>query len=246
MKRWMVTLFCMAWIFLFTACDADPDVILQNEVSSEEDPEGGDSLTDEVAGAADDSSADGIGASEGVVSTESEEDAAESDSAGEQGSSSVIYVYICGAVNNPGVYELQGGDRIYQLVDLAGGLREDAAGQSVNLAQTVEDGEMVYVPTVEEAAAGSASSDVTDGSMSSDAADGSASSNEADADTGKVNINTATAAELTALNGIGDAKAAAIVAYREEHGSFGSTEEIMQVNGIAEATYNKIKDEITV
>ncbi|MCD8216856.1 MAG: helix-hairpin-helix domain-containing protein [Clostridiales bacterium] len=246
MKRWMITLLCMAWIVLFAACDADPDVILQNNVSSEEDAAGEDFLTDEIEGTADVSSANESDSSGRGSSTETAENVTDAASAGEQESSSVIYVYICGAVNSPGVYELQGGDRIYQLVELAGGLREDAAGQSVNLAQTVEDGEMVYVPTVEEAAAGSASSNAAVGSVSSDAAGSSASADEADTDNGKVNINTATAAELTALNGIGEAKAAAIVAYREEHGSFGSTEEIMQVDGIAEATYNKIKDEITV
>ncbi|MCD8150127.1 MAG: helix-hairpin-helix domain-containing protein [Clostridiales bacterium] len=246
MKRWMITLLCMAWIVFFSACDADPDVILQNNVSSEEGAAGEDFLTDEIEETADVSSASESESSGSGSSAETAGNATDADSAGEQESSSVIYVYICGAVNTPGVYELQGGDRIYQLVELAGGLREDAAGQSVNLAQTVEDGEMVYVPTVEEEAAGSVLSDEADGFVSSDETDSSASADVSDTDNGKVNINTATAAELTALNGIGDAKAAAIVAYREEHGSFGSTEEIMQVNGIAEATYNKIKDEITV
>jgi len=231
MKRWMVPLLCVAWIFLFSACDADPDVILQNTVSADE----GDSLTDEAAGTLDVSSAGETAASEGVTSAEAAQDAAESASADEQESLSVIFVYICGAVNSPGVYELENGARIYELVELAGGLTDDASAQSVNLAQTVADGDMVYVPTEEESASETI---VSDGAVS--AAD------QADAGAGKVNINTATAAELTALSGIGDAKAAAIIAYREEHGSFGSTEEIMQVDGIAEATYNKIKDEITV
>ncbi len=223
MKRWMITMLC-ATCLLVPACGANPDVILQNGISAAEESEE----------AKCDSSTEEAGGMEAGTATETPENVPENASAGEQESATAIYVYICGAVNSPGVYEMESGGRIYQLVELAGGLTEDAAEQSVNLAQTVEDGEMVYVPTVEESAGETA------------AADGSASSGIAAAETGKVNINTATAAELTSLNGIGDAKAAAIIAYREEHGSFGNTEEIMQVDGIAEATYNRIKDEITV
>ncbi|MCD8365749.1 MAG: helix-hairpin-helix domain-containing protein [Clostridiales bacterium] len=225
MKRWMVTLLCMAWLFL-SACNANPDVILQNDVSAAEDESS-------LSGTS--SAEEATGKSDGSSLTESEEDPGEDSPAGTAEDTSAIFVYICGAVNSPGVYELASGDRVYQLVELAGGMTEDAAQQSVNLAQTVEDGEMIYVPTVDESAG------------ETTAANGSASAaGSEDADSSKVNINTATAAELTTLNGIGDAKAAAIVAYREEHGAFTSAEEIMQVDGIAEATYNKIKDDITV
>ncbi|MCD8156469.1 MAG: helix-hairpin-helix domain-containing protein [Clostridiales bacterium] len=142
-----------------------------------------------------------------------------------------VCVYICGAVEAPGVYELSSADRIYRLVEMAGGLTQDADARSVNLAQTVEDGEMIYIPTVDEAAeeVGTAETEIS-----------------ASPDDGRVNINTASVAELTSLSGIGDAKAAAIVAYRDEHGAFQSVEEIMQVSGIAQATYDRIKDEITI
>ncbi|MCC8142025.1 MAG: ComEA family DNA-binding protein [Lachnospiraceae bacterium] len=146
-----------------------------------------------------------------------------------------IYVYICGAVDQPGVYELKSQSRVYELVEMAGGLTEEADEKSVNLAQTVEDGEMVRILTREESASGL---DTNAGLT------GTVSENEPDA--GKVNINTADVTELISLNGIGEAKAAAIVAYREEHGPFGSPEEIMEVPGIAEGIYARIKDYITI
>lgn len=141
----------------------------------------------------------------------------------------VIYVYICGAVQNPGVYEMSPKSRIYQLVDAAGGMAEDADEQSVNLAETVTDGQMVRIPFLAEAEgqpeeAGSAG-------ISAD---------------GKVNINTASVEQLMSLNGIGEAKAEQIVTYREENGAFLDTEAIMQVSGIGQGTYEKIKNSITV
>lgn len=141
----------------------------------------------------------------------------------------VIYVYICGAVQNPGVYEMSPKSRIYQLVDAAGGMAEDADEQSVNLAETVTDGQMVRIPFLTEAEgqpeeAGSAG-------ISAD---------------GKVNINTASVEQLMSLNGIGEAKAEQIVTYREENGAFLDTEAIMQVSGIGQGTYEKIKNSITV
>ncbi|MCD8323654.1 MAG: helix-hairpin-helix domain-containing protein [Clostridiales bacterium] len=196
MKRRILYMACAAFL-VFQGCGtADPDVILKQDLSVQED-----------------------------VSSD-EETAAEP----EAESTDTVCVYICGAVEAPGVYELQSTDRICQLVEMAGGLTQDADARSVNLAQTVEDGEMIYIPTVDEAAeTGTAE---TETSVSPD--------------DGRVNINTASVTELTALSGIGDAKAAAIVAYREEHGAFQSVEEIMQVSGIAQATYDRIKDEITI
>ncbi|MCD8231911.1 MAG: helix-hairpin-helix domain-containing protein [Clostridiales bacterium] len=219
MKRWMISILTASAMFL-SACSAEPDLILQNDESAEEEISSGDGAAqaESAAGEEESSNAD-------PAITSGDEDPA----------ASVVFVYICGAVNSPGVYELEEGERIYRLVELAGGLSEDADERSVNLAQTVEDGEMVYIPTVEESEAAA--------EIGSETAEAAAQAEES---AGKVNINTATADELTVLNGIGEMKAAAIVAYREEHGSFQSIEEIMQVDGIAEATYNKIKDEITV
>ncbi len=210
-----------ALFLCMSGCNADPDVILQNEVSSEQPEEDSADLE------ADDSA------------SEKDDTAAKTaDAQIRQEDSSTVYMYICGAVLNPGVYELPATARIYELVEMAGGLTADADEQSVNLAQLAEDGGMIWIPTKEESAAGvTAPAGVT-------ASDGSAAS--ADSGGEKVNINTADAAELTTLYGFGDSKAAAIIAYRDAHGRFQSIEEIMNVDGIAEGTYEKIRDYITV
>ncbi len=153
----------------------------------------------------------------------------------EEPESAGIYVYICGAVREPGVYEMEAGSRAWELLDLAGGLTDEADEYSVNLARTLQDGEMIRILTTEETEAG-----LSAGDPASAAADPTGAAGV------KVNINTAGAEELTTLNGIGKVKAEAIISYREEHGFFRSAEEIMEVDGIAEGTYEKIKDEITI
>lgn len=143
-----------------------------------------------------------------------------------------IFVYVCGAVNAPGVYELKADARIYEAIACAGGVREDAAEESVNQAQPVTDGERIYIPTDEEAAQGMAEIVQTD--PGSGAADG------------RVNINTASKEELMTLNGIGESRAESIIRYRESHGAFQSIEELMNVEGIKEGVFHKIQDRITV
>ena len=142
-----------------------------------------------------------------------------------------VYVYVCGAVNAPGVYELKEGARVYEAIQLAGGLTEAAAADAVNQARIVTDGEQIRVPTVEEAqnqGAGVAG-EVTEGTENN-----------------KININTAGKEELMTLTGIGEAKAESIMDYREKNGSFTSIEELMQIEGIKEGVFNKIKDDITI
>ena len=145
----------------------------------------------------------------------------------EQGTASLIMVHICGMVNMPGVYEVEEGSRVYEVVELAGGFAPGAAESYLNLAETVADGQKLVVPSLEEA----------DGDRYGQAVRAG--------DTGLVNINTADKEELMTLPGIGEAKALAIIAWRTEHGSFQSTEEIMQVSGIKESAYEKIKLLIT-
>ena len=142
-----------------------------------------------------------------------------------------VYVYVCGAVNAPGVYELKEGARVFEAIQLAGGLTEAAAADAVNQARIVTDGEQIRVPTVEEAqnqGAGVAG-EVTEGTENN-----------------KININTAGKEELMMLTGIGEAKAESIMDYREKNGSFTSIEELMQIEGIKEGVFNKIKDDITI
>lgn len=139
------------------------------------------------------------------------------------------YVYVCGAVNSPGVYSLPAGSRIYEAVRLAGGLREDAREDGVNQAEEVSDGQMVRIPAQDES--GTESGGAIDEARDSD---------------GKININAAGLDMLMTLPGIGESKAASIIAYREESGSFSSIEEIKNITGIKEGVYSKIKDYITV
>ena len=140
-------------------------------------------------------------------------------------------IYVCGAVNRPGVYKLPAGSRIYEAVLLAGGTQEDACEAAVNQAEELSDGQMVFVPTIEEAETPEAETGASLG---------------ASGPAGKVNLNTADFTELLTLPGIGESKASAILAYREEKGRFSSVEEIMDITGIKEGVYSKIKDHITV
>ena len=142
------------------------------------------------------------------------------------------YADICGAVENPGVYELEEGARICDLVKLAGGLTEDADLNILNQAEKVTDGMKVRVYTKEEAA-----------DLPVQTGTGMIMTEE---DSGRININTADQTQLMTLSGIGAARAADIIAYRTEHGSFQTIEEIMNVSGIKESTFQKIKDQIVV
>lgn len=146
---------------------------------------------------------------------------------------------IKGAVAFPGVYEVEPGMRIQDLVDKAGGVRPDAEVRHLNLAQLLEDQIMVYVPTREEATA-TAQETTADFSglvqMPGDKAE----------KVGLIDLNTADAAELQQLNGIGEKKAELILLYRQEHGPFQTIEELMNVKGIGEKTFDSLADQITV
>lgn len=152
----------------------------------------------------------------------------------------VCYVYVCGAVNEPGVYELPEKSRICDAISLAGGLTAEACLDVVNQAEPVTDGQMIRIPTRAEAEAG------LTGLNESSAGTSTGTQVSAGADDDRVNLNTAGTAELMTLPGIGEAKAASIVAYRESHGTFGTAEEIMNVEGIKEGVYNRIKEYIKV
>lgn len=166
-----------------------------------------------------------------------------------------IYVHICGAVSSPGVYELPAGSRVFEGIEAAGGLLETAYGDYVNQAEVLWDGQQLVIPTIEEIEI--AKEDGTyeqlwanntgnkTGFGGNEAASGD-TAGMGENHNGKININTATESQLLKITGIGATRAAAIVQYRDEHGSFASIEDIMQVSGIKEGTYEKIKDEITV
>lgn len=144
----------------------------------------------------------------------------------------MIWVHICGAVNNPGVYELPEGSRIYEIVDAAGGFSEDACKDYVNLAQTVSDESRIIIPTAEEVDKGDFFLSDTDVKKSEDKE--------------LVNINTADVKELCTLPGIGESRAEAIINYRNKNGGFDTIEKIMEVEGIKSGMYSKIQDKICV
>ena len=141
-----------------------------------------------------------------------------------------ISVHVCGAVKEPGVYYIDEGSRVHQAVELAGGFTENAASSYVNLADVVSDGEQIYIPTEEEAEKGELTPP----------------GNIAGSKDTLVNINTADISELTTLAGIGESKAEAIIAYRENVAAFENPEDIINVSGIGESIYDKIKDSIKV
>lgn len=133
-----------------------------------------------------------------------------------------IYVYVCGAVEREGVYRLSAGSRIYEAIEMAGGFREDAATTEVNQAEVLQDEIKVYVPTIAEMISAEAEED------------------------GKINLNQATKEELMTLPGVGASRAESIIQYRNENGDFNNIEEIMQISGIKEGLFEKIKDLIKI
>lgn len=163
----------------------------------------------------------------------------------------MIYVDVCGAVANPGVFQLAAGSRVFQAIEAAGGYLPEAALTCVNRAGVLTDGQQLYILTQEEmerqgldpAEMAKASDGQMNGSTGTGQNTGMTAQVQQD---NRININTADEAQLTTLTGIGATRAQAIIAYREENGPFAAIEDIMNVQGIKEGTFAKIKDEIVV
>ncbi|MDP3064985.1 MAG: helix-hairpin-helix domain-containing protein [Chloroflexota bacterium] len=134
-----------------------------------------------------------------------------------------LKVYVSGAVSKPGVYTLAPGDRVEDALAFAGGVLDGADLSRLNLAQRVRDQERIYVPRQGETPP-----------MPTPPTDN------------RIDINSATAAELETLPQIGPALARAIVSYRTQHGAFASVEELLLVKGIGPATLEKLRDRVTV
>lgn len=146
---------------------------------------------------------------------------------GQEEQKALCYVYICGAVVSPGVYEVPEHTRIYEVVELAGGFTPEADDTVLNLAENVLDGQKLYIPKQGE---------VTEKADTAQDVQG----------VGKVNINTADKTALMTLPGIGASKAEDIIQYRKENGSFQKIEDIKKISGIKDAAFNKIKELICV
>ena len=163
----------------------------------------------------------------------------------------MIYVDVCGAVANPGVFQLAAGSRVFQAIEAAGGYLPEAALTCVNRAGVLTDGQQLYILTQEEMERQGLDpaemSGASDGQMNGSAGTGQNTGMNAQVQQdNRININTADEAQLITLTGIGATRAQAIIAYREENGPFAAIEDIMNVQGIKEGTFAKIKDEIVV
>ena len=145
-----------------------------------------------------------------------------------------IVVDVKGAVQMPGVYTLDSGSRIDDAIRAAGGLKENADSNQINFAMLLQDEMLIYAPEQGEEAEYHPMTTFQSGSHAQSV------------QTAAININTATEEELTSLSGIGPSKAASIVLYREENGLFQTIEDLTNVSGIGEKSFEKLKEEITV
>lgn len=158
-----------------------------------------------------------------------------------------IIVHISGAVNKEGVIELKENSRIADAIEKAGGLKDNACMDEINLAYKLEDGMKIHIPTIEEQKNENIKEESNNYIEKNNiVGDTNTNSNKQSKQTTKVNINKATQTELEALPGIGPSIALKIVNYRKENGKFKSIEDLKQVNGIGDSKFNKIKNLITI
>ncbi len=219
-KKYIITAFILTTI-VFGSC-ASKDKVLTFGLDS---PEKADDNPDEIPGNEQNVSGEDMG-----------ESAADTESAGEKSDedSSLLCVYVCGAVNDPGVVFLPEGSRIKDALALAGGLSQDADPVRINLAEKIFDGEQIYFPKEGEEVL----------TASDTGSPGTGNDPGPMEKSGLVDINRADKKLLCTLPGIGEVKAEAIIKYRAENGPFPNISGVKQVPGISEGLYEKIKDYI--
>jgi competence protein ComEA len=217
----------MAFLFL-CGCSHNRDESVNTQQNIAEEYFGTESVSDKESS---DSMNTGLSGSASAEESGKESSDSSDHSSEETGN---VFIYVCGAVKDPGVYVLPEGSRVYEAIRMAGGMTPEANEAFVNQARVLVDGEQITVFTKEE----TQGLDPDTFEYDIPAAD--------QVSQGKININKASAEELTSLSGIGEAKALAIIEYRETNGAFRETSDIMKVSGIGEALYNKIKDDIDV
>ena len=167
-----------------------------------------------------------------------------------------IVIYIIGEVKQEGVYELDENSRISDAIEKAGGTKENADLSQINLAYKIEDGMRIYIPKkgelvqdkekIEDKTQEVVTGKSTDITNTTSVNTNLSTNKKSKTDIEKINLNKATQTELETLPGIGPSTAEKIIAYRKENGNFKNIEDIMNVNGIGESKYNKIKDLISV
>lgn len=137
-----------------------------------------------------------------------------------------FYADISGCVKSPGIYKIKKGARLFEVIELAGGLTEDADYNGFNQAEKIEDGDKIIIPSKEF----SDESGENIGTVTS----------------GKINLNTADVNKLQEIPGIGPSTAEKIISYRQNNGRFHKIEDLMNISGIGEKTFEKMEDKITV
>ncbi len=157
----------------------------------------------------------------------------------------MIFIDVCGAVNSSNVVSVPAGSRVFEAINAAGGATSEAELKYINLAAVCEDGQKLYVPTkaeIEEQNAGGSTvpgtAVVTDSTLTGLTGERSSG--------GTVNINSANGDELQSLTGIGPSMAGRIIEYREQNGGFRKVEDLKNVSGIGERTFEKLKDKVCV
>ena len=142
----------------------------------------------------------------------------------------IIHVEIKGEVEKPDVYKVEEGSIVKDLIDKAGGLTEKANIENINRAKKISDNELIIIPN----------------DSNVDEVSGSNFTNTTEEENGKININTADLSKLKEIPGVGDVKAKSIIDYREKNGGFKSIEDMKNIDGIGDKTFEKIKDSITI
>lgn len=168
----------------------------------------------------------------------------------------IIVIYIIGEVKQEGVYELDENSRISDAIEKAGGTKENADLSQINLAYKIEDGMRIYIPKkgelvqdkekIEDKTQEVVTGKSTDITNTTSVNTNLSTNKKSKTDIEKINLNKATQTELETLPGIGPSTAEKIIAYRKENGNFKNIEDIMNVNGIGESKYSKIRDLINV
>lgn len=182
------------------------------------------------------------------ITNTNEENTTEEQNTTNSESNSKIIIYIAGQVRKEGVYELDENSRITDAIEIAGGLKEDANIENINLAEVLEDGMKIYIPDKKEPNNNQSENknliqknteNTTENSKKTN------TDNKQNQNT-KININTATQTELETLPGIGPSTALKIINYRKDNGKFKNIDDIKNVSGIGDSKFNNIKNLIKV
>jgi competence protein ComEA len=159
---------------------------------------------------------------------------------------SIIVVDVDGEVKIPSVYTFSSRARVYEAIDAAGGLTDSADTRNTNLAAPLSDGMKLFIPSKEDVAEEQRRTGEAPGAKYIGQGKVENSSGEGESSSGLININTADSTELQKLSGVGPSTAEKIITYRKEYGGYKKIEELMNVSGIGEKTFNKLKNSIRV